>query len=140
MQCSLNQSYCPCIIQISGQNVVSPSTAITYLTTGTLNQILVNEKFNTIFTHIILDEVHSRDLPTDLLLLLLKKMLQIQPNWKIKIILLSATLNVETFKDYFKDMGVGDFILPAKIVIHKINQFYLEDIYRSVSTHTYLFI
>ena len=50
-------------------------------------------------THIILDEIHERDLLSDFLMIVLKDILQRRPD--LKLILMSATLNAEAFSEYF---------------------------------------
>lgn len=50
-------------------------------------------------THIILDEVHERDINTDILLLVLRESLKNHQN--LKVVLMSATLDSEQFSEYF---------------------------------------
>lgn len=54
-------------------------------------------------SHIILDEVHERDLHTDILLKYVKDMLKL--NAKLKVILMSATIDDGLFRAYFDDCG-----------------------------------
>lgn len=58
-------------------------------------------------THIILDEIHERDLLSDFLMIVLKDILKKRPN--LKLVLMSATLNAEAFSKYY---GRKFFILP----------------------------
>jgi ATP-dependent RNA helicase DHX29 len=70
------------------------------MTTGCLTErILHNEESIGRFTHIIMDEVHERDVENDLLLNLMRRMLNIHPN--LKLILMSATIDPEKFSTYF---------------------------------------
>lgn len=50
-------------------------------------------------THLVLDEIHERDLQSDFLIIILKDLLPRRPD--LKVILMSATLNAEMFSDYF---------------------------------------
>ncbi|KAG6813786.1 hypothetical protein H0H92_007198 [Tricholoma furcatifolium] len=65
-------------------------------------------------THIIVDEVHERDVDTDLLLVVLKRLLADRKarNKPIKIILMSATIDPTLFQNYFPD----DNDKPAKVI------------------------
>ena len=56
-------------------------------------------------THVIVDEVHERDVDTDLLLVVLKRLLAERKaqNKPIKIILMSATIDPTLFQHYFMD-------------------------------------
>ena len=88
----------------------TPGGSINYCTTGILLQQLrnhPNEALNTI-THLIIDEVHERDILIDLLLVILKRVMvsrKKQGRPEIKIILMSATMDTELFSNYFKQIG-----------------------------------
>ena len=72
------------------------------MTNGVFLEQLVNnfEMLNQI-THIILDEVHERDINSDFIMLTLKHLLG---NFcKVKLIIMSATLQPELFQRYFSE-------------------------------------
>ncbi|MCJ1338046.1 hypothetical protein MMC09_003331 [Bachmanniomyces sp. S44760] len=81
--------------------------SMTYCTTGILLQQLQNapdETFDSI-SHIIIDEVHERDLLIDFLLIILKKVMArraAEGKPTPKVILMSATIDTELFANYFK--------------------------------------
>ena len=50
-------------------------------------------------SHVILDEIHERDLHSDFLMIILKDLIRMRPD--VKLILMSATLNAEMFSAYF---------------------------------------
>lgn len=50
-------------------------------------------------SHVIVDEVHERDINTDFLLILLKMLLN--KSQEIKVVVMSATVNSEKFSQYF---------------------------------------
>jgi len=102
--------------KISGDSV---SGKLCFATTGFLLQVLVNqpEEFGT-YSHIILDEVHERSVDADLLTMLLRLLMQCYS--KVKLIVMSATLQAEVFARYFAslegrylDQGPGE-ALPVK--------------------------
>ena len=51
------------------------------------------------FTHVILDEVHERDLPTEILLILMRRLVLQRP--ELRLLLMSATLQAQSLVDYF---------------------------------------
>uniref|UniRef100_A0A131YYR2 ATP-dependent RNA helicase DHX30 n=1 Tax=Rhipicephalus appendiculatus TaxID=34631 RepID=A0A131YYR2_RHIAP len=73
-------------------------------------------------SHVIVDEVHERDVCTDFLLALLRALLS--SNTSIKVILMSATINAEKFSEYFDDAPV--IRIPGRT--HPVTQFFLEDL------------
>ena len=50
-------------------------------------------------THVVIDEIHERDLQSDFLMIILKDLLMVRKD--LKVILMSATLNAEMFSHYF---------------------------------------
>lgn len=63
----------------------------------------------------ILDEAHERDVNTDMLMLLLKRVLAQNPN--IKLVVMSATINPELFQNYYpgaEALSIPGFTFPVK--------------------------
>lgn len=50
-------------------------------------------------SHLVLDEIHERNLQSDVLLTIVKDLLDLRDD--LKVILMSATLNAEKFSKYF---------------------------------------
>lgn len=62
--------------QIGMENVMSAQNRILYMTNGLLVQKIVHDRtFFKQTTHIILDEVHERDLDSDFIMIALKKIM-----------------------------------------------------------------
>ena len=88
----------------------SLETKVLFRTTGIFLMRLVNnpESFNK-YTHIIMDEVHERDLDIDFSLVVLKHLLarmQTQSSLNFKLILMSATFNTSLFANYFAKSSI----------------------------------
>lgn len=96
---------------------------INYMTSGLLLRILETDCqwLLASFSHLVLDEVHTRDIDTDLLLTALKNLMgrpvDERPTMP-KIVLMSATIDAEYFADYFKDIDapikVSSINVPGK--------------------------
>jgi ATP-dependent RNA helicase DHX36 len=117
---------------------VMPASAgsILYCTTGVFLRRMHEEKNGKDVlegvTHIVVDEVHERDMNADFLLVILKRILHERRRNKlhpIKLILMSATIDTGIFAEYF-----GDFFsngrcpvveVPGKI--YPVQQYFIED-------------
>ncbi|KAJ3122901.1 ATP-dependent DNA/RNA helicase dhx36 [Nowakowskiella sp. JEL0407] len=100
-----------------------------FCTSGILLKKLQDDpKINDI-THIVLDEVHERDLNTDLLLVIIRELLQVRPD--LKLILMSATADTKLFQNYFLRFGHRRNLPPVVHVPGKlfpVTEHYIEDI------------
>jgi hypothetical protein len=83
-------------------------------------------------SHVVIDEVHERDIDTDFLLVLLKELLTNRP--ELRLLLMSATLDAESFGTYFSrdretelNKPVPVMTVPAK-PFHPVHVIHLEDI------------
>ncbi|KAL0112947.1 hypothetical protein PUN28_012296 [Cardiocondyla obscurior] len=111
---------------------VSRDTRITYCTTGVLLNRLANRKHMMDYTHVILDEVHERDEDMDFLLLIVKKLLRTNSTM-VKVILMSATIDVDKFSTYFTT-PIKDQLVPAPVIdipkgsLYNVSIYYLDDL------------
>lgn len=88
-------------------------TKIIFTTTGSLIRKLTgDDPYLEEYDCVIVDEAHERTVQTDEIILFLKKALEKRPT--LKVVFISATLNVEEFKRYYNgntfnvvDMGEG---------------------------------
>ena len=86
-------------------------TKITFMTTGIFLMLLVNNPDSLKeYTHLIMDEVHERDLDIDFSLVVLKHLLAKpqRDGFNFKLILMSATFNTELFADYFAKSSIRE--------------------------------
>ncbi|CAI5721306.1 unnamed protein product [Hyaloperonospora brassicae] len=98
-----------------------------FCTTGTLLKWLNNDPSSLGFSHIILDEVHERDMFTDFLLILIKtSILKQRPD--LKVILMSATIQVEKFSQYFQPEFHPPILQMVGGTNYPVSTLFLEDI------------
>ena len=107
---------------IRGVNKTKRTTRITFMTTGVLVRMLQGDRKFLDNSIVVIDEVHERSVDTDLLITLLKNLLPRVPN--MKLVLMSATISSELFKDYFPNIGTC-FIEGRTF---PIKDFFLDDI------------
>lgn len=96
--------------------------SILFCTTGILLKYLEFDPTLQHSTHIVLDEIHERDLLSDFMMIILKDILPVRPD--LKIILMSATLKPEQFKAYFNNcplLHIPGFTFP-------VTEYLLEDV------------
>jgi ATP-dependent RNA helicase DHX36 len=89
-----------------------PGGSITYCTTGILLQQLQHSPDEVMAgnTHLVIDEVHERDILIDFLLIILKKVMarRLADGKSVpKIILMSATMDTDLFGSYFNNAAQG---------------------------------
>merc|ERR1712142_468862 len=73
-------------------------------------------------SHLVLDEVHERDLQTDFLIICLKELMKQRKD--MKVILMSATLDAEMFSRYFSNAPTVD--IPGRLF--PVREWLLEEI------------
>ena len=84
---------------------VNPQTNLTYATDGFIvAKMKGNDPDLNEYDALIIDEVHERNVNIDLLLLMIKGVLKKRPNFKL--ILMSATIDPNTFLNYYKEFGM----------------------------------
>ena len=111
--------------QVRLESSLSEKTLCVFCTYGVLLRYLMtsqggDENFH--LTHVIIDEIHERDKISDFLLIELKHLVRRFP--RLKLILMSASMNVDTFLGYFEGCSVIE--VPGRMF--DVGEFYLEDI------------
>lgn len=101
--------------------------SIVYCTTGVILRQMAADPLMSNVSHLILDEIHERDIMSDFLIALMRKVLPQRPD--MKLILMSATLNSEQFSKYYGNcpmVNIPGFTYP-------VQEFYLEDVLQATS-------
>ncbi|WFD23873.1 RNA helicase [Malassezia equina] len=126
-----------------------PHGSITFCTTGVFLRRLQSAmespsgfSFLDDITHVLMDEVHERDVETDLLLVIIKRVLadrQQRGLPEIKLILMSATVDPKMFQDYFAELLPSG--CPAPVVTipgrsYPVKKVFLEDTYERLNALT----
>uniref|UniRef100_A0A8D0KUI7 Helicase ATP-binding domain-containing protein n=1 Tax=Strix occidentalis caurina TaxID=311401 RepID=A0A8D0KUI7_STROC len=101
---SLNQYGDEVGYQIRFESRRSPATRVLFLTEGVLLRQAQRDPALPGYRVLIADEVHERHLHGDVLLGLLRRLLPARPD--LKLILMSATINIRLFARYFGDAPV----------------------------------
>ncbi|XP_060527007.1 ATP-dependent DNA/RNA helicase DHX36-like isoform X1 [Cylas formicarius] len=99
------------------------ATSLVYCTVGVfLRNLMCGSECLRNITHVIVDELHERDKLTDFLLICLSQYLERYP--RLRLILMSATLNVAKFRQYFKT----DAVISVPGRLYPIQSYFLEDV------------
>eukprot|EP00884_Botryococcus_braunii_P007206 jgi/Botrbrau1/16487/Bobra.0142s0081.1 len=105
-------------------------TRLLFCTTGILLRRLTSDPELSNVTHVIVDEVHERSVESDLLLLLLRRLLASPAGKHLKVVLMSATADANLFASYFSSAlghgAVGTLNIPG--FTHPVKDLYLEDV------------
>ncbi|QID86968.1 hypothetical protein GRS66_009621 [Saccharomyces pastorianus] len=107
---------------IRGVNKTKASTRIKFMTTGVLVRLLQNARTMLENTIVVIDEVHERSIDTDLIVTLMKNLLTKVRG--MRIVLMSATVNVDLFKKFFP--GLATCHIEGRTF--PITDYFLEDI------------
>ncbi|XP_076619845.1 dosage compensation regulator mle isoform X1 [Colletes latitarsis] len=72
-------------------------------------------------SHVIVDEIHERDVNSDFIMVVLRDMIHLYPD--LRIILMSATIDTTLFSNYFNNCPVIE--IPGRS--YPVQQYFLED-------------
>jgi HrpA-like RNA helicase len=118
--------------------------SIQYCTTGIFLNIAKNGPDSLRkFSHIVLDEVHTRDTQLDTVMMLLKRAIEQSQSIGVtvpKVVLMSATVDVDLFASYFSTKAPDGTVLPAPHInipgrTFEVKRHYLEEVVHNI-THS----
>ncbi|XP_032669935.1 ATP-dependent RNA helicase DHX30-like [Odontomachus brunneus] len=108
--------------QVRLENVTpQESGRIVYCSTGILLRKLQCSPSLVGCSHVILDEAHERSIDTDILMILLKRALNLNP--ELKLLIMSATIKAHLFQKYFNCATIK---VPGRVYPVEVN--FMEDI------------
>jgi hypothetical protein len=93
------------------ESAQSAATRLLFCTTGVLLRRLTSDPALGGVTHVVLDEVHERDMHTDFLLVILRDLLAVRPD--LRVVVMSATIQIELFIRYFRQRRLPATVLAA---------------------------
>ena len=85
---------------------------IKFMTDGLLLRELILDPILSNYSYLILDEIHSRSINSDLLLPLLQCILSLNPC--LTLLLMSATIDIPKYKDYFDISDQNVFMIEGR--------------------------
>ncbi|CAD7960544.1 unnamed protein product [Amoebophrya sp. A120] len=101
------------------------SGSICYMTVGVLLKRLAAGLHGV--SHVIVDEVHERDVNTDFLLIVLRRLVAANP--KLRVILMSATMDLAKLQEYFSQKSRRQCrIIDVPGRAYPVTAYYLEDL------------
>lgn len=96
-----------------GDNKSTDATKLIFTTTGSLlSRITGNDPLLKDYKCIIIDEAHERSTQTDQLIMLVRNAMRIRDD--LKLIIMSATIGVEIFRQYFAEFKTGEYDIQGK--------------------------
>ncbi|KAG5680272.1 hypothetical protein PVAND_009791 [Polypedilum vanderplanki] len=105
--------------QIRFEKQKTKHTKILFITEGLLLRQLSDDENLTQYSVIIIDEIHERNLYGDFLLGICKCLLRARP--EIKIVLMSATININLFSNFFDEEQAKIIEVPGRLFPIKLH-------------------
>jgi len=109
----------------SGEKKKTDDTKLVFTTAGSLKSLVTgSEPLLKDYQCILIDEVHERSIDTDFLMLMMKEILEKRPDFRL--VLMSATVDVSKFKDYFnaqkQKISFNEIVVEGKL--HEVKVHY----------------
>ena len=95
-----------------GDNKTSDKSKLIFTTTGSVfSKITGSDPYLEEYNCIVIDEAHERSVETDILLLLIKNALKKRKD--LRLVIMSATINLEAFRNYYNEFSFGEIDIPG---------------------------
>ena len=131
---TLNEYGSQVAFQVRFEKTKTSWTKILFLTEGLLLRQMSTDQLLTQYGVIVIDEVHERHIFTDFLLGVLKCLLKLRPD--LKLVLMSATINISLFSNYFDGAPVIKVGLVAvSLISFLFGAVLLSTIFYTLLTH-----
>jgi pre-mRNA-splicing factor ATP-dependent RNA helicase DHX15/PRP43 len=96
----------------SSKGAKSNDTQLLYATDGTIVARLLNDPMLKEFNAVIVDEAHERSVQIDFLLYLLRETIKLRPDFRV--IIMSATINADIFRNYFSSLNYKEINISGQ--------------------------
>ncbi|KAI9334709.1 putative ATP-dependent RNA helicase DHX35 [Obelidium mucronatum] len=96
-------------------DVSSEATKIKFMTDGLLFREALLDPLLSKYSVVMIDEAHERSLYTDIMLGILKKIMKKRP--ELRVIISSATLDAQVFKDFFNFNDTSDADKDTSVIV-----------------------
>ncbi|KAB5579034.1 hypothetical protein PHYPO_G00190020 [Pangasianodon hypophthalmus] len=119
----------PCVgyqVRLESRPPEASGGSLLFLTVGVLLRKLQSNPWLRGVSHVLVDEVHERDVNTDVLLALLRRALTCNP--ELRVVLMSASGDTQRLASYFDECPVVH--IPG--FMHPVRQRYLEEVLREM--------
>jgi HrpA-like RNA helicase len=98
----------------SPKDAISSKSRLIYMTDGLLIMKYLNDPYLSEYNVVIIDEAHERKVQIDLLLFFLKNIILSGKRPDLKIIIMSATIDVEKYQEYFDNIPINPIFISGQ--------------------------
>ena len=108
-----------------GKNQTSATSKLIFTTPGSLKSVITrneDDPYLSEYDCVILDEIHERSVQTDQLLLMMKTILEKRPEFRL--ILMSATMNLDLFNKYYTSSKITCSEIIVEGISFNVDIFY----------------
>lgn len=119
-----------------GNHNRSNKTLLTFTTTGSVNAIIKRDPLLSDYDYLVIDEAHERKTDMDLLMLFVKELVVKRKD--MKVVIMSATIDPEHYRQYFSGVpnytfSFGAIDIPAEAPYPRMIEYAKQDVRRGES-------